>query len=276
MSDSTYLLTLYGGNTGSSADSLLKIIYNSGTTTPGTGTAYGITPGSNPVVALQQAQATQSAGVAYEAKQPLIEQTLARFTAAVKSATSVQQLLSNPAVLTVLLTANNLASQVSFTALAQKALTSDPSDPNSLVNQLTDTDWKSAAETYQFATQGLSVIQSPATLSTLTSAYTEVMWRQSLDNAVPGLSNALSFKQEASTITSVDQILGDYTLRTVVTGALGIPEQIAFQPLEAQEKAISSRLDITKFQDPNFVNTFVQQYLLSVNNGASSSSGMIV
>jgi hypothetical protein len=275
MSDSPYLLTLYGGSTGSSANSLLNIIYNGGTTTPGTGTAYGITS-DNPVVALQQAQATQSAGIAYETKQPLIEQTLARFTAAVKSAKSVQQLLSNPAVLTVLLTANNLASQVSFTALAQKALTSDPSDPNSLVNQLTDTDWKSAAETYQFATQGLSVIQSPSTLSTLTSAYAEVMWRQSLDNAVPGLSNALSFKQEASSITSVDQILGDFTLRTVVTGALGIPEQIAFQPLEAQEKAISSRLDISKFQDPTFVNTFVQQYLLSVNDGSSSTSGLIV
>jgi hypothetical protein len=276
MSDSPYLLTLYGGSTSSSADSLINIIYNGGTTTPGTGTAYGITS-DNPVVALKQAETTQSAGIAYEAKQPTIEQTLARFTAAVKSAKSVKQLLSNPAVLTVLLTANNLASQVSFTALAQKALTSDPSDPNSLVNKLTDTDWKSAAETYQFATQGLSVIQSPSTLSTLTSAYTEVMWRQSLDHAVPGLSNALSFKQEASGITSVDQILGDFTLRTVVTTALGIPEQIAFQPLEAQEKAISSRLDISKFKDPTFVNTFAQQYLLALNNnGGSGTTGLVV
>jgi hypothetical protein len=275
MSDNPYLLTLYGGSTSASANSLINIIYNGGTTAPGTGTAYGITS-DNPVLALQQAEAKQTAGIAYEAKQPTIEQTLARFTAAVKSAKSVQQLLANPAVLTVLLTANNLGSQASFTALAQKALTSDPSDPNSLVNKLSDTDWKSAAETYQFATQGLSVIQSPSTLSTLTSAYAEVMWRQSLDNAVPGLSNALSFKQEASSITSVLQILGDSTLRTVVTTALGIPEQIAFQPIEAQEKAISSRLDITRFKDPNFVKTFTQQYLLAVNNGSSSTTGLVV
>ena len=67
-------------------------------------------------------------------------------------------------------------------------------------------------------------------------------------------------------ITSVDQILGNPTMRTVVTTALGIPEQIAFQPLEAQEKAISSQLNITQFQDPKFVESFVQHYLIT--NGA--------
>ena len=47
-------------------------------------------------------------------------------------------------------------------------------------------------------------------------------------------------------------------LRTVVTTALGIPLQIAFQPLEAQERAITSQLDISQLQDPKFVETFAQ------------------
>ncbi len=52
-------------------------------------------------------------------------------------------------------------------------------------------------------------------------------------------------------------------MRKVVTTALGIPLQIAFQPLQAQEKAISAQLDITKFKDPKFVESFVQRYLLA-------------
>ena len=88
----------------------------------------------------------------------------------------------------------------------------------------------------------------------------------------PGLSNALTFRSEASTITSVDQILGDPVMRTVVTTALGIPLQIAFQPLQAQEKAISTQLDITKFKDPKFVESFVQRYLLAANSNAASTS----
>jgi 1-deoxy-D-xylulose 5-phosphate reductoisomerase len=88
----------------------------------------------------------------------------------------------------------------------------------------------------------------------------------------PGLSNALAFKAQASTITSVDQILGNPTMRTVITTTLGIPQQIAFQDLTAQERAISTRVDITKFQDPKFVETFVQQYLIANAANASSSS----
>jgi hypothetical protein len=86
------------------------------------------------------------------------------------------------------------------------------------------------------------------------------------------LSNALTFRSEASTITSVDQILGDPVMRDVVTTALGLPLQIAFQPLEAQEKAVSSRLDITQFKDPKFVESFVQRYLLAAGSNGSSTT----
>jgi hypothetical protein len=98
------------------------------------------------------------------------------------------------------------------------------------------------------------------------------VWQKNEDSVTPGLSNALAFKAQASSITSVDQILGNMTLRTVVTIALGIPKQIAFQSLGAQEKAISTRLDVTKFQDPKFVDSFVQRYLVAASGSASSSS----
>ena len=60
-------------------------------------------------------------------------------------------------------------------------------------------------------------------------------------------------------------------MRTVVTTALGIPQQIAFQSLGAQEKAISTRLDIKQFQDPKFVETFAQRYLIA-NSGSASAT----
>jgi hypothetical protein len=47
-----------------------------------------------------------------------------------------------------------------------------------------------------------------------------------------------------------------------VTTALGIPKQIAFQELGAQEKAITNRLDISRLQDPKFVDGLSQRYLL--------------
>ena len=152
-----------------------------------------------------------------------------------------------------------------------QALTSNLSDQNSLANTLTDTRWKTLATTYNFAANGLQAIQNPAAIASIAAAYTQATWANNEDSVTPGLSNALAFKAQASTITSVDQILGDPTLRTVVTTALGIPEQIAFQDLDAQENAITSQVNIKQFQDPTFVQSFIQRYLIA-NNGSSSAA----
>jgi hypothetical protein len=190
----------------------------------------------------------------------------------VSSAKSVSALLADPNVMRVLLTANGLADQMSYTALARRALQSDLNDPKSLSNTLSDTRWKSVAQTYDFAAKGLGVIQKPEVISAVADAYAEVVWRQSLDATTPGLSNALTFRAEAAKFTSADQILGDPVMRKVVTTALGIPLQIAFQPLEAQERAITSKLDVSKLQDPKFVENFAQRYLLAANGSGTDGS----
>ncbi len=266
MSLSLSLVTTLFGTTGSQsgADGLLQTLYGGG--------QQSVMDPSQSLQALNQAEANQSQDIQATSQQPDVQRAIAQFTSAVQKATSVQQLLSNPAAMQVLLTANGLGDQTSYTALAQKALTSNVNDPNALVNQLSDTRWKTVAQTYDFANKGLSVIQEPQVIATIANAYAEVTWRQSLDATTPGLSNALTFRQEASGVTSVDQILGDSVLRTVVTTALGIPQQIAFQPIEAQENAISSRLDLSRLKDPNFVDAFTQQYLIAAAEQATSTS----
>jgi Protein of unknown function (DUF1217) len=169
-----------------------------------------------------------------------------------------------------LLTAAGMTDQIGHTALATQALTSKLSDPQSLANRLTDTRWKTLAQQYNFATTGLKTIQNPAAITAVANGYAQATWQTQQDAVTPGLSNALSFRASASTITSVDQILADPTMRTVVTTALGVPQEIAFQSLNAQEKAISSLLNITKFKDPKFVESFVQRYLIA--NAANTAS----
>ncbi len=221
--------------------------------------------------ALRSAELNKTRDVKVTAAQPEIKRALDRFAAAVNGATSVTALLKNPAVMEVLLTANGLGDRISATALARKALTSDLTDPKSLANTLTDTRWKNVAKTFDFAAQGLTVVQKSEVITKLQDAYAEVKWRQDLNKKTPGLSNALTFRAEASKITSIYQILGDPVLRDVVTTALSIPKQFAFQTLNAQEKAISTRLDIAKLTDPKFVEKFVQRYLLNTASTATTS-----
>ena len=60
--------------------------------------------------------------------------------------------------------------------------------------------------------------------------------------------------------------------RDVVTTALDIPKQIAFQELPAQQRAISTRLDLAKLKDKHFVEGFVQQYLMKKAQQAADSN----
>jgi hypothetical protein len=262
----SYLPSLFSADASSTGTgSLLSALYGYGGQTTNS-------VGQNPVTALESAEQNQTQDIKATAAEPTVSRAVNAFIAGVNGAKTVQQLLANPAVMQVLLTANGLADQIPYTALVQKTLQSNLSDPNSLANTLTDTRWKSVVQTYDFADKGLSVIQNPSVISTVANAYAEVTWRNSLDANTPGLSNALTFRSEASTITTVDQILGDPVMRTVVTTALGLPLQIAFQPLEAQEKAISTRLDITQFKDPKFVESFVQRYLLAAGTASAGTS----
>jgi hypothetical protein len=258
-----YGLLFAGGSTGNASAAILSTLYGGGT-----GLAASAVSTGNPLTDLKLAQANEKTDVAKEARQPLVARDIAAFKRAVANAKDIGTALSNPAVLKVLLTANGLGSQAQYPGLAKKVLLSDPAQPRSLVNQMHNTAWSNTVKTFNFARNGLAALNNPTALATLTNAYAEIMWRQSLDKATPGLANALAFLQQAKSITKVDDILGDPINRDVVTTALGIPREIAFQSLEAQEKAISSRLDLRKLQNPKFVAGLTDQYLLTPQQNA--------
>ncbi len=228
------------------------------------GTADGASStGGNPITALQQAEKGGPKEIERTAKQPEVKRDIAAFRKAVATAKNLDELLANPTARRVLLTANGLGDQVDSVALAKKALGSDPDSKTSLATKLTDKRWLAVAKTFDFNHKGLDVLKQEASLSTVASGYAEVTWRKSLDASTPGLSRALDFRAKAAGITSTLQILGNGVLRDVVTTALGLPKEIALQSLEAQEKAISSRLDITKFKDPKFTEQFTRRFLLA-------------
>ena len=227
--------------------------------------------GGNPVEALRQAVAGQVRGVADTAKQPEVQRDLLAFRKAVAGAKDPRALLADPTARRVLLTASGLGDQAGYAALATKALLSDPSDPKGLAANLSDPRWKSAAATLGFAARGLATLRDPKVLDTLANAYAEIAWRKSLDAQTPGLSDALTFRATASQARTVDAVLGDATLRKVVTGALGIPREIAIQPLDTQERAVGSKLDVARLQDPKFVDQLARRYLIAQAAQASAA-----
>jgi len=261
-----------GSSVSDTIASMLTTIY-SGASAPAAPSNFAST--GNPLLDLKLAQKNEAAGVALEAKQPVVMQAIAAFRKAVAGATSIESALANPNVQNVLLTANGLSKYIGDTTLVQKALLSDPNDPKSLANQMGDYGLLNTVLTYNFAQNGLKALQDPKAMAALTNAYTEVMWRQSLEQATPGLSNALTFLEQASSIKSANDILDNMVNFEVITTALGIPQSIVNQNQTAQQQAITSRLNFADLRNPNFVTSLTDQYLLTMqeNNSAGSGSG---
>jgi len=264
------LLFAPAGSSNNATAAILNALYN---TAPVSNTGFAST--GNPLLDLKLAQADQTADTAKEAQVPQVAQTIAAFTKAVNSATSIQSALANPNVQQVLLTASGLSNYIGETGLVTKAFMSNLSDPNSVANQLGDSTLLSTVQTYNFATNGLAELQNPKIMSTLTNGYAEIMWRESLNAATPGLSNALDFIAQASSIKSVSDVLDNATNFFVITGALGIDPDIINQDVPAQETAIkASSLDIAKLQDPAYVTSLTDQYLINqqLNNQSNANS----
>jgi hypothetical protein len=266
-----YNLLFANSGTIDASTAILNVLFSS---TPSSSSSFAST--GDPLLDLKLAQKDETVDVAQMAKQPVVEQAIAAFKTAVSNAKDIKTALLNPNVQKVLLTASGLSSYIGETALVQKAFLSDPSDPSSLANKLADSALLSTVKTYNFAKNGLAELQNPKILATLTNGYAEVTWRQSLDKATPGLSNALNFLSQASSIKSFGDILGNTSNFYVITGALNIPPNIVFQSLTAQQTAINSRVDYAKFQDPRYVTSLTDQYLLAQreNNQSSASPSL--
>ena len=86
-----------------------------------------------------------------------------------------------------------------------------------------------------------------------------------------GVGDAVVFSQRAPSVASTYEILGNAVLRRVVTTALGLPQQIVNQSVEAQRRAIEARLDVGRLDDPRQVQRLAERYLAAKGMAAAAA-----
>lgn len=208
------------------------------------------------------------------ATEPQQKRAMEQFRRAVDRAPDIRTALRDPRVLQVITTALGIPEGANQAGLATRVLLSDLRDPKSLANTLTDKRWKSAAETLQLASRGIAGLRDPQLQAGLADGLRRAQWNQNLETEQPGLGDAVLFKERATAVDSnIYAVLGDPIIRRVVTGALGLPPQIAIQSVEAQARAVSARLDIRKLEDPKEVQRLAERYLMNRANENAAQNG---
>ncbi|UPY36837.1 DUF1217 domain-containing protein [Sediminicoccus sp. KRV36] len=208
------------------------------------------------------------------ATEPQQKRVMEQFKRAVDRAPDVRAALRDPRVLQVVTAALGIPEGAGQQGLATRVLLSDLADPKSLANTIGDKRWKSAAETMQLATRGIQALRDPQVQAGLADGLRRAQWNRNLEQEQPGLGDAILFKDRAPAVNnSIYAVLGDPILRRVVTGALGIPQELAIQSIEAQARAVSARLDIRKLEDPKEVQRLAERYLMNRANQNSTANG---
>lgn len=228
------------------------------------------------LLALRQAQAkgAEARGVALEQKDPVTLTALAQFRRAVDGAKDLKSALRDPRVLAVLLPAMGLADQKDYPGLVQQALMADPKDTKGLLASL-DARFKAAATTLDLHAKGLAGLKDPKLLKTLSDGFLQYQYQTGLDDQTNGLSDALYFIKNASGVKDIYGILGNAVVRRVVTGALGLPLQMAIQPIDTQAKAITSRMKLEELQDPKKVQLLAQRYLMAQADSGATANNLV-
>jgi len=161
---------------------------------------------------------------------------------------SPEDLYRNRRLMSVVLSAYGLDSEINALGRIKAVLNSDVADPNALANRLKDRRYREIAGDLRIARTGLATLQTPDMITRLTDRYVAAEYEKSLGQQNPALREARYFAQNIGKARSVYEILGDPVLRKVVTETLGLPPQIALQPIESQAEAVRRRLDIAQFK----------------------------
>jgi hypothetical protein len=204
-----------------------------------------------------------------------IQSDIDYFKTALDKVKTVDELFKNPRLVSFIATATNLSGEEEYPGKMMRILSESVDKSDAVMYRISDNKrYAQAASTLMLGDGGLENIKLATTQDDLVSAYKTAKFEGSISDDNPAVRKARYFENYIGKTTSPYEILGDPILRDVVTTTLGLPAQIAVQPVETQAQTIADHVDITKFTDPKFRESFIKRYLTTydMNNTDSSTN----
>lgn len=184
------------------------------------------------------------------------------FRERIGSITSVKELQDDYELNSFVMKTFGLEAQIPYKAMNAKIMTSDITDSTSLVNKLTDSDFKQMNVDMGFGVDGSAPERFNDTIwvEGMVEKYIEQRLVDNQTELSPNVGKALEFERSVSGMTNWYSVLGDTDVAEVLRVALGIPESVAAADVDAQKKLFESKMDIKDLQDPEVQKSILQRY----------------
>lgn len=196
---------------------------------------------------------------------------------------TLSDLLADKRITTYLAKAYALPANMQTPDAIKQILTSDVSDPKSLVNQPGNESMRAMAAAFNFDTKGAVSAQATTQaqfakdIPITSQLYMQQQLEQEVGNDSAGARLALYFKRIAPTIKSVYDILADKALLQVVQTALGLPAASSQASIDAQANQITQKLNLADMKDPKKLDQFIVRFsaLYDVQNQSAQQDPVV-
>ena len=206
--------------------------------------------------------------------------TTAYYEANIGKVTSIEDSVGNYRLLSYALDAYGLGGQISNTALITTVLEGGVSNPKSLANTLSDSNWKAFAAAFDFVGKGAPSVSSASAVKTTTSDYVEQQLESDQYAQDVGVQLALYFQRVAPTVANEDGVLADPNLLEVAQTIFGLSPATSATNVDAQANALSKLMPISDLQDPKtlqrLTERFTAMYDLTYGPGSGGTTSLTV
>lgn len=225
-----------------------------------------------PSVVYRMAEKSESSNLERTRSNASIRRTVEDFEARVARVQTVDDVFRDRRLLNFMMEATGNASELNQVGIVRRAL-SAPADDNNVAKRMGKGQLFGAAAFFELS-KGVDKLKSPKIIRETIDSYIATQSEKSLSQNVSEVTRARYFaKNIAEAAEDPFKILGDGLLRSVITKTLGLPDQMAVQSVETQARAITSRLDLSKFKDKAFTEKFIQRYLNIADQEARAAGG---
>lgn len=164
-----------------------------------------------------------------------------------------EELVADFEVYSFVMRAFDLEDQIFGKGLMRKMLESDPVEPSSLLNRLTDSRFREMHLALGFTTEEgpqTPDLTDPAFLEDVTSRFYNRQYINSNDTQNENIGTILQFRDKFDDIDNWFEVLSDAKLTSFFQVALGLPEQISSLDLDKQKDLFAAKFDLAKLADP--------------------------
>ena len=189
-----------------------------------------------------------------------VKTATAYYLANIGKVTTVSQFVNNYQLFSYAMKAYGLEDMTYAKGLMTKVLNGGVTSSTALANTLSDPRYKAFATAFDFAGQGTAATKATSATSGASAKYIEQTLEDDQAKTNQGVANALYFKRNASSITSIYGLLADPTLLSVVETAYGISSTLGESDIDTQAAVLGKLVNVSDFQNSTKMEALVERY----------------